>query len=250
MSIVAPASPLERIDFVERLSPQTPQDSMLPPDPSGLSISNPRDGQNAKSGLTSSASMPPPATPTTGRDYFPQIGGRRLSMTPISNFTGTEIDESLSSRFEKVELIGTGEFSQVYRVTQTTPPLSATNSFYLGASGSPLQRRSPPTPIPERVFAIKKSRQPYQGIRDRQRKLQEVNVLKALGQSDHVVHLIDSWEDKSYLYIQTEFCEEGSLDLFLSQVGRKGRLDDFRIWKIMLELSQVSLIASQGTTQR
>jgi len=63
-------------------------------------------------------------------------------------------------------------------------------------------------------------------------------VLKALGQSDHVVHLIDSWEDK-YLYIQTEYCEEGSLDIFLSQVGRKGRLDDFRIWKIMLELSMV-----------
>ncbi|TVY30552.1 Mitosis inhibitor protein kinase [Lachnellula hyalina] len=237
ISILAPASPLERIDFVERLSPQTPQDSMLPPDPSGLSISNPRDIQIGNSGPTSSASMPPPATPTTGREYFAQIGDRRLSMTPISNFTGPELDESLSSRFEKAELIGTGEFSQVYRVTQTTP-LNTTNSFYLGASESPLQRRTPPTPLPERVFAVKKSRQPYQGIRDRQRKLQEVNVLKALGQSDYVVHLIDSWEEKNYLYIQTEFCEEGSLDLFLSQVGRKGRLDDFRIWKIMLELSQ------------
>ncbi|TVY33733.1 Mitosis inhibitor protein kinase [Lachnellula occidentalis] len=238
ISIVAPASPLERIDFVERFSPQTPQDSMLPPDPSGLSISNHRDIQIGNSGPTSSGSMAPPATPTTGRDYFAQIGDRRLSMTPISNFTGTELDESLSSRFEKSELIGTGEFSLVYRVTQTTPPLNTTNSFYLGTSESPLQGRTPPTPIPERVFAVKKSRQPYQGIRDRQRKLQEVNVLKALGQSDHVVHLIDSWEEKNYLYIQTEFCEEGSLDLFLSQVGRKGRLDDFRIWKIMLELSQ------------
>lgn len=239
ISIVTPASPLERIDFVERQSPHTPLE-MLPPDPSGLSISNHRDSQTTRSGLGNSVSMPPPATPTTGREYFPQIGDRRLSMTPISNFTGTDIDESLSSRFEKVELIGTGEFSQVYRVTQTTPPLSATNSFYLGGAGSPVQRRTPPTPIPERVFAVKKSRQPYQGIRDRQRKLQEVNVLKALGQSDHVVHLIESWEAKNYLYIQTEFCEEGSLDLFLSQVGRKGRLDDFRIWKIMLELSQVS----------
>jgi mitosis inhibitor protein kinase SWE1 len=93
--------------------------------------------------------------------------------------------------------------------------------------------------MPDRVFAVKKSRQPYQGIRDRKRKLQEVNVLRALGHSDHVVHLMDSWEAKDYLYIQTEFCEEGSLDLFLSQVGRKGRLDDFRIWKILLELGQV-----------
>jgi mitosis inhibitor protein kinase SWE1 len=101
----------------------------------------------------------------------------------------------------------------------------------------------------ERVFAVKKSRQPYQGTRDRQRKLQEVKVLKALGHSDHVVHLIDSWEEKNYLYIQTEFCEEGSLDLFLSQVGRKGRLDDFRIWKIMLELSSVSLHPSSPSSK-
>jgi mitosis inhibitor protein kinase SWE1 len=240
LSHVAPASPLERIDFIERLSPRTPQENMLPPDPSGLSISNPRDDQAARPGVHSSASMPPPATPTTGREYFPNMGGRRLSTTPVSVFAPTEIDESLTSRFEKVEMIGIGEFSQVFRVTQTTPPLNAGQSFYLGTSGSPLQGRTP-TPMPERVFAVKKSRQPFQGTRDRQRKLQEVNVLKALGHSDHIVHLINSWEEKNHLYIQTEFCEEGSLDLFLSQVGRKGRLDDFRIWKIMLELSHVCI---------
>jgi mitosis inhibitor protein kinase SWE1 len=138
-------------------------------------------------------------------------------------------------------MIGSGEFSQVYRVTQTqvaatTPP------FSFGASGSPSQGRTPPTPMQERVFAVKKSRQPYQGTRDRQRKLQEVNVLKALGHSDHVVDLIDSWEEKNHLYIQTEFCEEGSMDIFLLKNGRKGRLDDFRIWKIMLELSKVRKI--------
>ena len=238
VSLVAPASPLERIDFIERLSPHTPQDGMLPPDPSGLSISNPRDGQAVKSGAFN-ASMPPPATPTTGREYFPVIGERRLSTTPISTFAPAEFDESLTSRFEKVEMIGTGEFSQVYRVTQASPPASSAPSFYFG-TGSPAEGRTPPTPMPERVFAVKKSRQPYQGTRDRQRKLQEVQVLKALGNSDHVVHFIDSWEEKNYLYIQTEFCEEGSLDLFLGQVGRKGRLDDFRIWKIMLELSLVS----------
>ena len=240
ISHVAPASPLERIEFIERFSPQTPLD-MLPPDPSGLSISNPRDGQATKSGV-GCASMPPPATPTTGRDYFAQIGDGWISTTPISGYAPSEIDESLTSRFEKAEMIGTGEFSQVYRVTQAQ--VSATASFYFRSSGSPLGGTAP-TPMPDRVFAVKKSRQPYQGLRDRQRKLQEVNVLKALGHSDHVVHYIDSWEEKNHLYIQTEFCEEGSLDLFLSQVGRKGRLDDFRIWKIMLELSQVCLLTCQ-----
>jgi len=229
---VAPATPLERIDFFERLSPRTPQESMLPPDPSGLTISHPRDKQAAKTGANST-SMPPPATPTAGRDYFSKIGSRRLSTTPVSAFAPSDIDESLSSRFEKIELIGTGEFSQVYRVNQTTAPQDVAKTFSRG--------RSPPTPMMEQVFAVKKSRQPYQGVKDRQRKLQEVNILKALGHSDHIVHLIDSWEEKNYLYIQTEYCEEGSLDLFLSDVGRKGRLDDFRIWKIMLELSQVRI---------
>jgi mitosis inhibitor protein kinase SWE1 len=234
-SHVAPASPLERLDFMERLSPRTPQDNVVPPDPSGLSISNPRDAPASTTGGLS-MSMPPPATPTTGREYFPAMGDRRQSTTPVSSFAPPEVDESLTSRFEKVEMIGTGEFSYVYKVTKTTP-LNISAYFSLNASDSS-PAKSPTTPTSQQVFAVKKSRQPISGTRDRQRKLQEVNVLKALGQSDHVVHLIDSWEDK-YLYIQTEYCEEGSLDIFLSQVGRKGRLDDFRIWKIMLELSMV-----------
>jgi mitosis inhibitor protein kinase SWE1 len=208
---------------------------MLPPDPSGLSISNHRDGRAASLGASTST-MPPPATPTTGRDYFSKA--EAISTTPVSNFAPVEVDDSLASRFEKAEMIGTGEFSDVYRVTQPST-FQANQSFYR-ATGSPL-RGTPPTPMPDRVFAVKKSRQPYQGIRDRQRKLQEVKVLKALGHSDHVVHFIDSWEHNNHLYIQTEFCEEGSLDTFLLQVGYKGRLDDFRIWKIMLELSEVGL---------
>ncbi|PVH80716.1 kinase-like protein [Cadophora sp. DSE1049] len=208
------SSPLEHIDFIERLSPSTPQESMLPPDPSGLSISNHRDGQAPQLG---GQSMLPPATPTTGRDYFPKIGDCRLSTTPVSTFAPGDLDDSLLSRFEKVEMIGTGEFSRVYKVTKTTQSRPATaQSFFFSATGSPLSGKSPLTPMPERVFAVKKTRQPYSGTRDRQRKLQEVNVLKALGQSDHVLHLIDSWEEKNYLYIQTEYCEEGSLDVFLT----------------------------------
>jgi mitosis inhibitor protein kinase SWE1 len=42
------------------------------------------------------------------------------------------------------------------------------------------------------------------------------------------------------LYIQTEYCEEGTLDRFLGHVGRGGRLDDFRIFKILQDLCLVS----------
>ncbi|RFU36159.1 hypothetical protein B7463_g199, partial [Scytalidium lignicola] len=214
-------------------SPHTPQDGMLPPDPSGLSISNSKQSQASNSSF-----MLPPATPTAGRDQFHPVGDRQYGIPPIGAFVSGEVDEALTSRFSKVELIGTGEFSHVYRVTEKIRTIRKTQSLYFGTPGSPLRGKSPPGHLPERVYAVKKSRQPFQGTRDRQRKLQEVSALKAMGHSDHVVHLIDSWEEKNRLYIQTEFCEEGSLDLFLSQVGRKGRLDDFRIWKILLELSQ------------
>jgi mitosis inhibitor protein kinase SWE1 len=238
ISLVASASPLDRIDFIERLAPRTTHDGMLPPDPSGLSISNLRDGNAAK--LSAPTSMLPPATPTTGREYFPMMGDQKLSTTPIGSFAPIEIDDSLASKFDNVEMIGTGEFSRVFKVTQNAQLSKSTSHFEFGTPNSAMHRRSPRTPMPERVYAVKKSRQPFQGTRDRERKLQEVQVLKALGQSDHVVHLFDSWEAKNHLYIQTEFCEEGSLDMFLNEVGRKGRIDDFRIWKILLEISLVS----------
>ncbi|KAI9820447.1 MAG: hypothetical protein M1832_003780 [Thelocarpon impressellum] len=226
---LSPASP-------DGLSPCTPREGVLPPDPSGLSISGNANGpaRPQHTGSSSSGSMYPPATPTASRDHLP-LHRRRTSVAPITSFATADVDPSLTSRFEKVELIGTGEFSQVYRVTES--PAFPTPSV-IGASQSLTPRPSSQMGLPDRVFAVKKSRHAYAGTRDRQRKLQEVEVLRALGQADHVVQFVESWEDKNHLYIQTEFCEEGSLDMFLAQVGRKARLDDFRIWKVMLELCQ------------
>jgi mitosis inhibitor protein kinase SWE1 len=170
------------------------------------------------------------------RDHQPSFQSRFVSSTPTSTIGASEPDASLRRRFHKVEVIGSGEFSQVYRVTQVvapSPPQAASFRPSTPVANASIVRRH------DRVYAVKKSRRPYLGARDRKRKLQEVEILQSLGHSDHVVHLIDSWEEHDHLYIQTEFCEEGSLDLFLTQVGRKARLDDFRIWKIMLELCLV-----------
>ena len=234
-SPLSPASPISQ--RLEPRSPHTPRDSMAPPDPSGLSISAHAEGQlfRQENEVANSTATRLPATPTASRDHFASFGNGRSSLNSSHNVTAAEADLSLKSRFDKVELIGTGEFSHVYRVTQAQESKATRSYFSLQTT-----RGSPRTPMPDRVWAVKKSRHPYIGPKDRQRKLQEVATLKALGQADHTVHFFDSWEDKNHLYIQTEFCEEGSLDLFLNQVGRKGRLDDFRIWKILLELSLVS----------
>ena len=156
----------------------------------------------------------------------------------------SDVDRSLTSRFQKVDLVGTGEFSQVYRVSQP-PETSPYHKIYSVSTSHPCSSTSS---LPGRVWAVKKSRYPYSGAKDRQRKIREVDVLKSLGHSDHILGFVDSWEEGGHLYIQTEFCEEGTLDVFLAQVGLKARLDDFRIWKILLELSLVSI--SQETRRK
>ncbi|KAL6250830.1 mitosis inhibitor protein kinase swe1 [Rhinocladiella similis] len=217
-----------RIDKTDRLSPHTPLDGFFPPDPSRLTISGRAERGLAQRDANNFAFIP--ATPTGPREHFPNFSNRpslNLAAPDTSN-----VDSSLTSRFEKVDLIGSGEFSQVYRVSQP-PESSQYHKIYSVSATRPSSRSS----LPERVWAVKKSRHPYSGAKDRQRKIQEVDVLKALGHSDHVVTFVDSWEEQGHLYIQTEFCEEGTLDVFLAQVGLKARLDDFRIWKIVLELA-------------
>jgi len=216
---------------MESVSPRTPQDaagySMTPPDPSSLSISNFQDG-SAKASRT-------PATPSNSqtRHLFSSFANRRLSITPQNGHGPSDVDESLVSRFDKSDAIGKGEFSQVYRVVKSSAPASFMTTF----STTP---RTPSSPNSDRVYAVKKLRIPFYGIRDRKAKLQEVTILGALRHSSKVIQLIDSWEHNGHLYIQTEFCSEGSLDGFLKAVGQAGRLDDFRIWKILLETAQVS----------
>lgn len=207
-----------------KFSPHTPQDSFFPPDPSGLSISGRADRPTTRNGVLTAV----PATPTGPREYFPNFSNR--PSLDINTAHVTSADSSLLVRFEKVDLIGTGEFSQVYRVSKP-PQTSPLHKIYSSTTphGAPQ----------ERVWAVKKSRHAYTGPKDRQRKLKEVEALKVLGRSDHVVGFVDSWENENHLYIQTEFCEEGTLASFINQKGSKARLDDFRIWKIMLELSQV-----------
>ncbi|KAL4916899.1 hypothetical protein BDW62DRAFT_92707 [Aspergillus aurantiobrunneus] len=213
------SSPLH--DRFQRGSPRTPHEHLYPPDPSGLTISAPNDRQSVQPDFNPCNL---PATPTGPRDSF--IGKRPC--LPLNIHHAPDVDPCLTSRFERVELVGTGEFSQVYRVSQP-------NEVSLSSIFSTTPRS--PKALPEQIWAVKKAKQPYSGLKDRERRIREVDALKALTNYDHIISFTDSWEDSGHLYIQTEYCEEGSLDVFLAQIGLKARLDDFRIWKILLELS-------------
>ncbi|OLN85896.1 Mitosis inhibitor protein kinase wee1 [Colletotrichum chlorophyti] len=204
---------------VEQRSPRTPSTHVVLPDASCLSISNPAESRNVDA----------PATPS-GRDSF-QSTTTQL-MTPVNARGNADVDDSLYSRFDKVEMVGKGEFSFVYRVVKNGYSRA---SFLSVFSGTPTKNPRE-SPEPDRVFAVKKARRPFTGPKDRLAKLREVHALQALTHADHVVHYVDSWEQNQYLYIQTEYCDEGTLDKFLSNVGRKGRLDDFRIWKVIHDI--------------
>lgn len=238
-SSVAPVSPL----FERSRSPCTPADlraSVAPPDPSGLSISGMASQavDFRKSSFAHSvglgASMGPPATPTANRDSS-RFQSHRTTQTSAHAIAEAQVDPSLTQRFDRIEMIGEGEFSSVLKVSREDEVVDPSGiaqyhgSFSTNATISPAK-------IPKRwVYAVKKARHPFKSRQDRLNKLKEVEVLRALGTSDHTITLQDHWEYDSYLYIQTEFCDEGSLDKFLSDAGRAARLDDFRIWKILFE---------------
>ncbi|RKU46538.1 hypothetical protein DL546_000343 [Coniochaeta pulveracea] len=228
----ADLSPLELMPATASPSPRTPRDAFAPLDASRLSISN---SQNLSSSIGSGSGFDrPPATPTTqGRVSLLGLGGRRFSITPGEHTAETDYD-TLRRRFSKVEPIGSGEFSHVFKVTESSQPSIFNTSF----SSTPSRR----TPInheqTNRVFVVKKINAPITGPKERKKRYHEVEVLRALSHCEHVVRYYDSWEESFQLYIQTEYCEEGSLNEFLDNVGKTGRLDDFRLWKIMLELTQ------------
>ncbi|KAI1868959.1 hypothetical protein JX265_006938 [Neoarthrinium moseri] len=229
------ASPLERLEFGDKASPRTPLDNDtldVAPDASRLSISNPNESFlfPTSSGKVSNL---PPATPTARHDTFSLFQDRR-AITPTNGLAAHQVDASLLSRFGKVDFIGQGEFSQVYRVVDVAKPTAIQPPSFFSTP----THRTPPSPTSDKIFAVKKLKLPLKGSQDRAMRLREITALDAMRGCDHVLQLISHWEEQNNLYIQTEYCEEGSLDVFLADVGLRGRLDDFRIWKIMLELGQ------------
>ncbi|KAI1303298.1 hypothetical protein F5Y03DRAFT_189089 [Xylaria venustula] len=227
------SSHLDLAESAEKTSPKTPQEGGFAIDGARSSITNPTDsflfpGSNGR------GSILPPATPTTRQHTFSQSLDRRV-ITPVHGPTSHEMDSSLMHRFGKVEFIGRGEFSEVYKVVESAKPtISVDNVFF----GTPAQLSQTTASPHSKVFAVKKLILPIQGDRDRKLRLKEVEVLRRLAGCDHILQLINNWEENNSLFIQTEFCEEGNLSEFLREVGTKGRLDDFRIWKIMLEVAQ------------
>jgi mitosis inhibitor protein kinase SWE1 len=208
-------------------SPHTPSTNHLMP------MLGVRDPPSTADTRTSPSLLVPSSVPTaapvtpTARDFLkPNLS------TPGNARSDIEMDSSLVSRFTKVEPLGKGQFSTVYKVTARR----GGNKIF-PCRQSPDKSSSLFLSSPERVYAVKKTREQYRSNTERSARFSEVRILQTLQHASHVIRYVDSWEDKGHLYIQTEFCEEGNLGSFLEEVGRTGRLDDFRIWKVLHEIA-------------
>ncbi len=112
--------------------------------------------------------------------------------------------------FERLGVLGRGSYGEVYRAQ-------------CRATGE--------------LFAVKKARQRFRGVRDRARALEEVSTVQALGlvdsQHPHLVQHFDAWEENNFLYLQTELCAHGSLAEFLET---HDPIDEPRVWDWLLDL--------------
>ncbi|PFH50883.1 hypothetical protein AMATHDRAFT_60204 [Amanita thiersii Skay4041] len=155
----------------------------------------------------------------------PITNTKRLSPRSISSVRRIVNEEQIGHferHFIEIDELGSGEFGKVIKVRR---------------KGSD----------DHEVYAIKKSKR-FEGPRHRLRLREEVDILKHLSQyaqtigiqerHPNVLAYIDSWEDNEVLFIQTELCESGNLARFLWEYGRVfPRLDEARVWKIIVELS-------------
>ena len=94
-----------------------------------------------------------------------------------------------------------------------------------------------------RVSAVKKTKRPFTGAKDRLRQLEEVDILRLLSKEtndadSHILRFNDAWEQSGNLYIQTELCAYGNLANFLEEYGCEYEfLEEARVWKILSELA-------------
>ena len=174
-------------------------------------------------------SMPSPL------DCGPQSPALPTTLPVVRSEHDEFLQRSLERRFRNVERLGSGEFNEVFSVEAPAP--------------TPTALTGPPSSTPPVMvkYAVKASKTVSATARTRSRRDEEAAILAAIGKHEHIVELVGSWEDNGHLFIQMEYCENGSLDVFLQEYGQRSRLEEFRVWKVLTELALgVSYIHDSG----
>ncbi|KAJ1674105.1 mitosis inhibitor protein kinase swe1, partial [Spiromyces aspiralis] len=119
--------------------------------------------------------------------------------------------EYFEQQFDSLGRIGSGAFSQVYSVRSLD-------------DGS--------------VYAVKKTKTPFEGRKDRQTRLEEVQIMWAVADCPNCVRLVDAWEQYGHLYLQTELCERGTLEQLLDQEADDVGDIETRAWQVLSSIGK------------
>ncbi|ODV65145.1 kinase-like protein [Hyphopichia burtonii NRRL Y-1933] len=141
----------------------------------------------------------------------------------IPNNNSHKIDDHLINKFglKNLKYLGTGEFSIAYECL-----------------------------FQDQKFAIKRSKKQIIGKLERKTINREIEALRMLTSvkdnedinlkeqdegKEYLVYFIEAWDFNNFFYIMTEFCEGGTLFDFLEE-NKNYKIDEFRIWKILIEV--------------
>lgn len=163
----------------------------------------------------------------TTAQYSSTIDSINSSQATLYHNTGSakalKIDEHLISKFgaKNIKSLGAGEFSVAFECS-----------------------------FQDQKLAIKRTKKQIVGKLEKKAILREIDALRALTSvkdndrlnlleqdagKDNLVYFIEAWDFNNYYYIMTEHCEGGTLFDFLEE-HKNYRIDEFRIWKILIEI--------------
>nr|CAG8442768.1 11313_t:CDS:2 [Entrophospora candida] len=136
------------------------------------------------------------------KDYFEKFAFKHPTLTSYTE------ENFFEYNFWILKKIGIGEFSEAFKVRDKTG----------------------------KTYVIKKAKRPFKNLCDRQDKLEEVEILWKLGKHSNCLELISAWEQEGYLYLQTEYCEHGTLEYYLKNY-KENKLPESEIWKMINDIA-------------
>jgi Protein kinase domain len=190
--------------------------------------------------LTATPSRPCPATPMRTPSWGADRGGldsedqfserssssamSQVAHTRISSLTQNKVFISLSDSISTADVsfhrdfihegfLGAGSFAEVYMAREKDG----------------------------KVYAVKKNKRPFRSIKDRNILIDEVTIMKKLGESPcvHLVRLIRAWQEDGYFFVQIELAERGTLRDLLTATAASGKtLSESTVWHIAHDVAK------------
>lgn len=158
---------------------------------------------------------------TLCREESTALSSMAVGKNSLSN--NNKVDDHLITKFgvKNIKYLGTGEFSIAFECSFQDQKLAIKRSKkqIIGK----LEKKA----ITREIEALRA----LTSVKDNDR----LNLLEQDAGKEYLVYFIEAWDYNNYYYIMTEYCEGGTLFDFLED-NKNYKIDEFRIWKILIEI--------------